>query len=255
MSLIHKALKKAEGADRTPGAEPPIEEFVGKKPQGLRDQLTPRTIVLLGIAVLALIFMLYKKIYYKKTALPTVPAFPAQVAVPQGQPMPEGMPVPVVAATNASAQEVTEEGKKLYGAGKYDEALAKFLEADMKSPNDPEVFNNIGLIYKKKNDLARAESFYKKALQFKPNYPECLNNLGVLRTAAGDPLEAAIYLKKAITLDSTYAAAYFNLAVLNDSEGNFREAINNYKSFLQYTDTKDDALIQRIRDRIEELSE
>lgn len=71
----------------------------------------------------------------------------------------------------------------------------------------------------------------------------------------GETLEASIYLKKATTLDNTYADAFFNLAVLNDNEGNFKEAIANYKSFLQYTDTNDESFLTRVKERIEGLSE
>ena len=157
--------------------------------------------------------------------------------------------------TNLSAEILVDEGKKLYGLGKIDEALPKFLEASLKNPTSAEIFNNIGLIYKKKDDPAQAENYYKKALVVKPDYVEALNNLGVLKANAGEPLDAAIYLKKALEVNSTYADAYFNLAVLNDGEGNFREAIANYKSFLQYTETDDNNLMDKIRGRIEQLSE
>lgn len=256
MSLIHKALKKAEGDDRAPGAEPPIESFIGEKLKGLKSQLPPRTIVLLVLALLAMIFMIYKKFYHKSTTFPpahvTAPAVERQM---QGEPQTGTLAVPVVIPSNASVEMLITDGKKLYEGEKYDDALAKFLEADVKNPNDPVVFNNIGLVYKKKNDLSRAEAFYKKALVVKPNYPECLNNLGVLKGAGGDPLEAAVYLKKAISAEPTYPDAYFNLGVLNDGEGNFREAISNYKLFLQYTASTDESLINKVKERIEQLSE
>lgn len=254
MSLIHKALKKAEGNDRPTGSEPPIEDFVGEK-VGLRSQLTTRTIVLLVVAVLALVFTVYKKFHR-----PAKTTFPPAVATQPVLPSQTAQPVPVNTGDVKSEDEtpsdpVIEEGKKLFNAGKYDDALAKFLAANSKNPNDPTVYNNIGLIYKKKNDFGQAESFYNKALAIKPNYSECLNNLGVLKVAAGDPLAAAIYLKKAIGYDSTYADAYFNLAVLNDGEGNFKEAISNYKLFLQYTDASDESLISKVKERIEQLTE
>lgn len=246
MSLIHKALKKAEGPEREEAPTPPVEEFIGKKP-GLKEQLTPRTIVLLVIAILAFAFLLYKKTYHKTLESQPVASSPAaQLGTPAQQ-----LPSP----TNLSAEILVDEAKKFYGLGKIDEALSRFLEASLKNPASAEIFNNIGLIYKKKNDMAQAENYYRKALAIKPDYAEALNNLGVLKANAGEPLDAAIYLKKALAINSTYADAYFNLAVLNDGEGNFREAIVNYKSFLQYTDVDDENLLDKIRGRIEQLSE
>jgi len=253
MSLIHKALKKAMGGEKkeevTPGL--PAEEFVGKKP-GLKEQLTPRTAVLLVLVVLAFVFMLYKKCSRDTTYRPPAPAATQQPATaPGATPSQAVQPVP----SNLPPDIVVEEGKKLYAEGKLDEALTKFIEASLKNPQDPEVFNNIGLIYKKKNDYAKAEEYYRKALTLNPSYAEGLNNMGVLKSALGDPLAASVYLKKAITVDSTYADAYFNLGVLNDQEGNYREAIANYKFFLQYTDSSDNQLLGKIRERIEQLSE
>jgi Flp pilus assembly protein TadD len=180
---------------------------------------------------------------------------PGEVAPSLQQPSGDATDSLKVPASDVSTDELINEGQKLYAAGKYDDALAKFVESQGKNPNNPAVYNNIGLVYKKKNNFSQAENYYKKALAIKPDYAECLNNMGVLKAAAGDTLEAALSLKKAISVVSTYADAYFNLAVLNDEEGNFKEAIANYKSFLLYTETSDESLITKVKDRIDQISE
>ncbi|MBI2342010.1 MAG: tetratricopeptide repeat protein, partial [Deltaproteobacteria bacterium] len=250
-----KALKKAEGEPR--GGEsretltPPAEEFISGKDSGFRSQVTLRTIVLFVVAVLALVFTVYKRLHREPASF--VP--PAPVSTPAQQAQSESLPVPAGAVSSGSVADLIEEGKALYNAARLDDALAKFLSASIQEPANPAPLNNIGLIYKKKNNFAQAEGYYKKALQLKPDYAECLNNLGVLKDAMGETLDAAIFLRKAVSADGTYADAYFNLAVLNDREGNFREAISNYKFFLQYTDTNDESLINKVKERIEQLSE
>lgn len=259
MSLIHKALKKAAGDEGEKiNGEPPAEEFVGGK-KSLKEQLTPRTIVLLIVAVLALIFMIYKKTCVKRTTYTPRPIAPIEQVQPgapqQGPAGGQQLPLPSGPAENPAIKAILEEGQKLYDAGKYDDAMAKFAQVTSADQPNAVACNNIGLIYKKKNDYAKAESYYKKALDIKPDYPEALNNMAVLKVASGDTLEASLFLKKAISTDVTYADAYFNLAVLNDNEGNYKEAIANYKFFLQYTDTNDNSLTAKIKDRIDQLSE
>ncbi len=260
MSLIHKALKKVsgEGEEKING-EAPVEAFVGGK-KSLKEQLTPRTIVLLALAVLALVFMIYKKTHVKQAAF-TPPPQPIgaigqiQPGAPQQGAAGGQLGMPAASVEDPAAKAILEEGQKLYDAGKYDEAMSKFAQVTAADPQNAVAFNNIGLIYKKKNNYVQAETYYKKALAIRPDYPECLNNLAVLKVASGDTLEASVFLKRAISADGTYADAYFNLAVLNDNEGNYREAIANYKLFLQYTDTSDNSLTTKVKDRIEQLSE
>jgi tetratricopeptide (TPR) repeat protein len=245
MSLIHKALKKAEGEPRET-VTPPAEEFISEKGEGFRSQITPRTIVLFAVAILSLVFVVYKRVH--KQPVSFAPAAP--IATPAQE-----VSAVSTAVESGTVADLIEEGRTLYNAGKLDDALAKFLSASIQEPANPVPFNNIGLIYKKKNNFAQAESYYKKAIMLKPDYSECLNNLGVMKDAMGESLEAAIYLKKAINADATYPDAYFNLAVLNDKEGNFRESISNYKFFLQYADANNESLVNKVRERIEQLSE
>ncbi len=261
MSLIHKALKKAAGGEGEKiNGETPVEEFVGGQ-KSLKEQFTRRPIVLLIVVVLALvfIFMIYKKACVKVIPYAPQPIAPIEqvqpVAPQQGPAGGQQLALPSGPVENPATKAILEEGQKLYDAGKYDDALAKFAQVTSADQQNAVACNNIGLIYKKKNDYAKAESYYKKALDIKPDYPEALNNIAVLKVASGDTLEASLFLKKAISADATYADAYFNLAVLNDNEGNYKEAIANYKFFLQYTDTNDNSLTAKIKDRIDQLSE
>lgn len=257
MSLIHKALKKVEGETENAGNEEqrlPAEEFMGEK-DGLRSQLTPRTIGLLVVAFISLGFAIYRWTSARKPAAKPAPISATQPKAPEMPGQAQMIMPNLMDIAQLDVEQLIAEGKRFYSAGKFDEALAKFLSASAKDPTNALAYNNLGLIYKKKGDVARAEGFYKQALSMKPDYPECLNNMGVLKAAQGDKLEAAVYLKKAVKLTPEYADAYFNLAVLNENEGNTKEAIRNYKSFLQFTDSSDSALLAKIKQRVEQLSE
>ncbi|MBT7088796.1 pilus assembly protein PilF, partial [bacterium] len=69
-------------------------------------------------------------------------------------------------------------GEELYRNGNHTAALKNLLEAQKTIPNDPYLFNSLGLVYlvKFRNDLA--EKSFKKALEFKPDYIRAKNNLG-----------------------------------------------------------------------------
>ncbi|MBI2345919.1 MAG: tetratricopeptide repeat protein [Deltaproteobacteria bacterium] len=254
MSLIHKALKKAEGGGAATPPNDPEEAFVGKGGGFFSSQFPPRTLILLVLALGAFTFLIYQK-FIKK---PSPPAESVAVTAPAStettqvtQPPPAGPALagpdrleptqPLGSGTQAAEEHLSptvlplvEEGKTLFAAGHYDEALAKFQTAAEAAPYEAVVWNNIGLVQKRKQNLAEAEKAYQKALELRPEYPEGLNNFGVLKAAQGDRLSAAIYLKK---------------------EGNLRSAIDAYKAFLQYTAATDKAFIEQVERRVEELSQ
>lgn len=280
MSLIHKALKKTEGGGEGEVPPDPEESFAeGKSP----SQFTPRTIVLLVIALGALGFMIYKNFIRKpkspalpaatETAMPATGAtqtgqtlLPPQAAGTTGQaPGPDKLTPPGSLGTGAKAVEETplppdvaklvDEGKALFTTGQYDAALSKFEGASQLAPDEAIVWNDIGLVQKRRQKLEESEVAYKKAIELKPSFPEGLNNLGVLKAAQGDRLSGVIYLKKALAIDPTYSDAHFNLAVIMEQEGNWRSAAESYKAFLQYTASTDKALLEQVSLRVEELTQ
>lgn len=279
MSLIHKALKKNGGSETPGGPTDPEEAFVGKGGGFFSTQTSPRTLILLVLALGCLGFMVWKNFLRKPKATPpavaateptpaTVPgpaaAAPTTTAGGLAAPSSDRVPTPAVGEGRKATEEtplppdvaaLVEEGKGLFAAGQYDAALAKLTLAAEKAPKEAIVWNNIGLVYKRKQAMTEAEGAYQKALEYRPDYPEGLNNLGVLKAAQGDRLSASLYLKKALQLDPTYADAHFNLAVILEQEGNWRSAVESYKAFLQYTANTDKAFLEQVERRVEELSQ
>ncbi len=274
MSLIHKALKKTEQGE-IPGElskpELPVEEFVGNKKGFMSTDVTPRTVILLVLALSCLGYMVYAKLLKKPKIMPppqaampvaALPAVSQPAGVPAGAQQGNGDVKSMPGRNIGTAEEdqpeafkkLTASAKELFARGLLDESLSKFQEADKVLPGEPTTLNNMGLIYKKMNMLKDAEANYKKALEKFPEYAECLNNLGALKVAQEATLDAALYFRKAIDLKPNYADAYFNLAVLMENEGNYKSAVDNYKNFLKYAGDADEALIAQVRERIEELA-
>ncbi len=78
------------------------------------------------------------------------------------------------------AQALKTEGDIFLTQGQYTAALSRLLEAQKGLPDDPLLYNSLGLAYmgKKRDDLA--ESAFQKALDLKPGYAEATNNLGAV---------------------------------------------------------------------------
>jgi len=69
------------------------------------------------------------------------------------------------------------EGAQLTNAGKFDEALAKFNEVLKDVPKCGECHTNIGAIYTRQQDWAKAEEAYKQAIAVNPDLVDAYNGL------------------------------------------------------------------------------
>lgn len=274
MSLIHKALKKAEGQTSGSSEKPdlPAEaELLKNKKQFMSFTFTPRTVFLLVMVLFAAAFAVYTNFLKSPVKKPVVKPVPTADVRTDGAIQPESSGLPsgdgvaaVVGVTDTSRTIVTpelpievkpllEEGKRFFMEGNFESALVKFNEALSKTGDSSEILNSIGLVYKKLGDRDKARSFYEKAIQTSPKCAECLNNLGVLNVDSNDNVNAVLYFKKAIELSETYADPYFNLATVMEKEGNYKSAVEYYKKFLTYTDMDNVGLKEKVRARIEDL--
>ncbi|KAG0497293.1 hypothetical protein HPP92_001984 [Vanilla planifolia] len=101
------------------------------------------------------------------------------------------------------------------------------------NPHCAEACNNLGVIYKDRDNLDKAVECYQTALSIKPNFSQSLNNLGVVYTVQGKIDAAASMIEKAIVANPTYAEAYNNLGVLYRDAGNITLAIEAYEKCLE----------------------
>jgi Flp pilus assembly protein TadD len=121
------------------------------------------------------------------------------------------------------------------------------------TPKDSEVWNNLGLVARKKGDGAKARSAYQTALTLNPAAVETMNNLAVLEMAEGRDAEARTLLQKALQLAPAYPEANFHLGVLEDRTGNAQAAETAYKQFLEVGSTFPVEVVEAVRDRVMEI--
>lgn len=120
-------------------------------------------------------------------------------------------------------------------AGRHDEAIAKFNEVLVKMPTCSDCYYNLGLAYVGKQDLAQAETAFKKAIELKPSSPEAYTGLaGIYNTQKKFDL-AAEASSKAAELSGGAAGgggaeASYNQGVILFNAGKFAEAKTQFEA-------------------------
>lgn len=83
------------------------------------------------------------------------------------------------------------------------------------SPDTSNVYNSLGVLYRKKGELETALHHYKKALKVHPKEPHIQYNIGRLYLDMKDPAQAKNHFSEAVKLDPNFSEA---LEVLNALE-------------------------------------
>jgi len=71
-------------------------------------------------------------------------------------------------------------GEEYYRSGKHTAALKSLLEAQKTIPDNPYLYNSLGLVYLAKDRYDLAENSFKTALAHKADYIQAKNNLGAV---------------------------------------------------------------------------
>lgn len=143
------------------------------------------------------------------------------------------------APLETQAKELRRRAEFAHRNGWVDEALADFLEAEKKNYADFTVHQSLGNIYLGKNNLTKAEEYYKKAAKYaRPHSPYytsyALWHLGRVKYLQGETLAAYEATKRATTLWPNLNQALYDHARYSALLGKEEEALANLRSAIQF---------------------
>ncbi len=92
-------------------------------------------------------------------------------------------------------------GWRLMKAGEYELALDAFARYASENGTTPEIKASVGTAYIGLGRLGQAEKILRESLEVDPNQPETWNNLGVILLEKGEFSEAEQVFRKAYALD------------------------------------------------------
>jgi type IV pilus biogenesis/stability protein PilW len=110
-------------------------------------------------------------------------------------------------------------------------ALEKFQEAETLDPNNAEIHNELGLVYKGLEVYDLSLKHFKRALALNPDFSEAQNNLGTVYYLLKKWDQAIECFQKAVSnlMYKTPYYAYENMGQAYYNKGDYQQAIESYK--------------------------
>jgi tetratricopeptide (TPR) repeat protein len=147
-------------------------------------------------------------------------------------------------------------GSAFYDKEDYNNALAVYRQALELQPHNPKIHCNLGFLYWGKADTEEAIKAYELAIKYNPNYDIAYNNLGVIYLDDLGRVNKAIELfRKAVESNPSYALAHFNLARSISIVGDKVEAAKLYQMAQDINKVTQEIDPRDIADKISELFE
>lgn len=116
-----------------------------------------------------------------------------------------------------------------------DAAISAYQSAYLLTPDDIDIYVNLGSAFYDKEDYDNALAVYRSALELEPTNAKIHCNLGFLHWGKGDTDEAIKEYELAIEYDKTYDIAYNNLGVIYlDDLGRVQQAIDLFTQAIEY---------------------
>jgi Flp pilus assembly protein TadD/peroxiredoxin len=112
--------------------------------------------------------------------------------------------------------------------GADDAALVAFERAAATSPG-PAVYQNLGTLYMKKGEGAKAKAVFERALTLQPKFPEVSNSLGALLAQDGNVAGAIVQFRAAVEGKPDYADAMNNLGYAYLQGGRTTDALRLFQ--------------------------
>lgn len=116
-----------------------------------------------------------------------------------------------------------------------DAAISAYQSAFLLTPEDMDIYINLGSAFYDKEDYDNALTVYRSALDLDPTNAKIHCNLGFLHWGKGETDEAIKEYELAIEYDKSYDIAYNNLGVIYlDDLGRIQRAVELFKKAVEY---------------------
>ena len=132
---------------------------------------------------------------------------------------------------------------------RYNEAIDAYRQALELTPNNAQVWVNLGVSQRLAGDYENALLSYEKALELDAQLATAHSSIGSLRVLQNEPELAIAAFKNAIDIDANIAVSHGNLALAYAMIGSFDEAQSSLKRAVALGYDNGDV----IQDRINEL--
>jgi tetratricopeptide (TPR) repeat protein len=110
-----------------------------------------------------------------------------------------------------------------------DESLREFADRMERSLDLPFAGHNLGNLYLSRRDTARAEEYYRAALEIDDSYHPAKLNLAVMLSSRGERQEAATLLREILAEAPALHEADYRLALLLTELGSYEEAAGHLR--------------------------
>lgn len=145
-------------------------------------------------------------------------------------------------------------GSAFYDKEDYENALAIYRNALDLQPENARIHCNLGFLYWGKGDIDEAVKEYELSIKYDPTYDIAYNNLGVIYLDDLGRVQKAMELfKKSVEFNPNYALAHFNLARCVALTGDKIEAAKLYQIAQDINKITDEIDPQDIADKINGL--
>ncbi|MCM1983428.1 tetratricopeptide repeat protein [Lyngbya confervoides] len=109
------------------------------------------------------------------------------------------------------------------------ESMAAYEQALALTPDNPQIWVNLGIVQRLQGNHQQALQSYQQALKLDGNLATAHSSMGSLYVLQGQPKQAIAAFKKALSLDANLAVSHGNLALAYAMDGQFENANQSLK--------------------------
>ncbi len=139
----------------------------------------------------------------------------------------------VSAMRKGSVSKLIAEGNEQYRKGKLAEALKAYNQALEIDPENPDAWNNKGLILAVAGNYKEALNCHLKAVDMDPDNVDAISNIGMIHTKLDNSQKALEWYDKALSMDPNHQTTWNNKGNLLSKMGQYQDALKCYDKALE----------------------